>query len=214
MVVASAKSSPLLFENSEDMVEVASLHLGGRQDKVVPSEDLERVSSKFISPEVHIHEQGHCFPIRAEWLERVVGFVERQSSRDNVHVCADEEALVEQKEEVESILSIYPEVCVRVAPAESCGRPCAVLSVDMKNMNPDVTLPLTLVIHFTSKYPVHQVPIIRLEHNLSLADFSLQSQHALLQRLDAEAKDSLGNPSVFSIISCAEEWLLGIVFYH
>ena len=220
MICASAKSSPLLFSGC-DKVDLPSLHLGGEQDRVVPLEDLRIVAEQFVSPEVYTHEQGHCFPTRASWLEKVVNFIHRQGGEKGdvkekkkekeSDVCMSEEVMVEQQEEVESILSIYPEVSVRVEAAEEVGQPCAELAVELQALNPEVLVPLTLVICFTAKYPLQGVPRLRLEHKLSLADFSLQSQQALLEVLEAEAKGSVGNPSVFSIISAAEEWLLGII---
>eukprot|EP00602_Paraphysomonas_sp_CaronLab_P002150 CAMPEP_0185028482 /NCGR_PEP_ID=MMETSP1103-20130426/14225_1 /TAXON_ID=36769 /ORGANISM="Paraphysomonas bandaiensis, Strain Caron Lab Isolate" /LENGTH=899 /DNA_ID=CAMNT_0027562909 /DNA_START=19 /DNA_END=2715 /DNA_ORIENTATION=- len=63
--------------NSKVPTNVRSLHLMGQKDNVIPVANSALLASRFVSPEVIEHEQGHCIPTRAVMLNSYVAFLEK-----------------------------------------------------------------------------------------------------------------------------------------
>jgi hypothetical protein len=48
--------------SSRERIALASLHLVGAADKVVPPQSSRQLAARFLDPVIIEHEQGHCIP--------------------------------------------------------------------------------------------------------------------------------------------------------
>lgn len=54
---------------------ISSLHFAGKGDQVVPLLSSRTLSSRFNAAVYIEHEQGHCIPMKAEYISRIVDFI-------------------------------------------------------------------------------------------------------------------------------------------
>eukprot|EP00924_Labyrinthula_sp_SR-Ha-C_P010924 snap_masked-scaffold_47-processed-gene-1.71-mRNA-1 protein AED:1.00 eAED:1.00 QI:0/0/0/0/1/1/4/0/297 len=86
-----------------EKIKLTSLHVYGKQDKLVlPSASLE-VASYFETAQIHEHNQGHCIPSKAVDHEVILQFVRNQLEKSSFELSS------EQEEELEALNSIYAE---------------------------------------------------------------------------------------------------------
>lgn len=192
---------------------VASLHVAGKADLAVPLASSLSLSRRFQSPIFLEHDQGHCIPMKANFLERYVAFVQshletyeasilanshseslsilplstqEKAAEQSVFVCASKEIASAQSDEMEVLLSIYPnEVTVLTAAPQAENDLCGRVLV---RLPPNHTLPsesssatvifrimsqLSLTFQFTSFYPEEMLPIVTIHRgDLSSTEFS------------------------------------------
>ena len=175
----------------EGMLNISSLHVMGETDAVVTLAESRRLASKFTRSEVLTHEKGHCLPSSAAFLDQIKVFAERQSklvSTDVKHAnssscvamtsfCAEQ-----QSEEVEVLLSIFPDLVTveQEAPSE-VGKPCArfsfQLSLDLDD--PLSVKCVTLKFSMPGNYPSEDKPLVEIKSALPLSEWSPRQHRAL-----------------------------------
>jgi len=228
VIAAGATYKSFLFRSEDSTIdELHSLHIFGRADKLVPLKVSKLLAEKFNSSLTcfYEHEQGHCFPSRAESLEVVVNFIKQRRSsitelgtghcakQNNskkpplVAMCLNDEVAQEQADEIEAMESIYPDLKLLSAKRpEKQGDPCGHLLIPLKCDNGSANVKICIEIVFGESYP-DVLPQIKLQHSLSTLQFPPGAQRRLLAAIKEEIKSLEGMPCAFSAVSAAETWL-------
>jgi hypothetical protein len=101
--------------------DIRSLHIGGTKDKAVPIESSIKLSNRFFQSEFLTHDQAHCVPTKAIFLDKYVDFVssihaEAEAKADHT-ISKDHNEIVNCSNDLNSTLpsstkSIEPESCI------------------------------------------------------------------------------------------------------
>lgn len=226
IVVAGATFKDFLFAKNSKVESVDSLHIFGSKDRLVPPEVSKKVASKFCQKRVQIfeHEQGHCFPSRAEALKIVVDFLQEKQNKaiagapdtdssqleqavnHSQYRCASDDVAQDQADEIEAMESIYPNITVLNERPAKLGDPCGHILVPLTCENELLNNQISLELSFPDSYP-NVLPEISLRHALSAIDFSSAAQKLLLRSIHEELSGLEGMPCSFSAVTAAESFL-------
>lgn len=137
----------------------------------------------------------------------------------SIYLCSSDSNAVQQSDEIEALLAIYPDFISvhQSAPSikgEPCGRISYKLNVSELSIINSIILPpkiwfdnLKININFTPSYPEEDIPKFDLDvGKLSMLDITSFQRRSLLTTIHNAI--SIGDPSVFLIIQAVEEWIL------
>ena len=208
---------------------VRSLHTAGTADLVVPVASSQALARRFADPVFIVHDQGHCVPSKADFVAQVVDFIEAhgrgaQPAADALPAvpvekhgaanappppplpCTSPENAEQQRDELEALLSIYPDADLRMLrPAPTAAAdPSAAFSIALDTSAADGAPAawaghLRLVIDFPPNYPEGPPgttePAIDVDScGLSMMDFGSAVRRSLLATVRAAAAASAGAP--------------------
>jgi len=209
----AASSIPGLWKGSKCTgISLPSLHIFGTSDQVVPVSSSTELASRFVNPELYEHPQGHCLPSNRPSMDTYVAFLEKVHASLQIkgESCLSIESAQEQQDELEALVSMYPEKISILTPApEGAGAPCAKFEVSMETSadSPLQGKPLKLAIALPADYP-NDLPLVKLQHSFSVLDFPEPVEQSLVTHMESEMEVQKGMPCVFSAITAAEEWLV------
>lgn len=86
ILVAGFKSGQTQHDIYYDMnnkINIPSLHLIGKSDKVIPSEMGLKLTNYFVNPKIHLHDAGHFIPVNAESKNVYIEFL-TEMSKNNI----------------------------------------------------------------------------------------------------------------------------------
>jgi ribosome-binding ATPase YchF (GTP1/OBG family)/predicted esterase len=188
VIVAGSYAIPGLLRSRP--VDIPSLHIMSMQDTCVnysASQDLVRafqVSAK------HVHELGHCLPVRLSDLDVYHAFVQKHTSEDKN---STNEATEEQREEFEAIQAIFMDdvLAIEFSP------PALRIAISDTGAGEDVAISLRL----PPGYPESEPPEIKM---LGLPRDLTAGCVAAVQ---VEAEANSGVAMLFQLVNTAREWL-------
>ena len=213
---------------------VRSLHAAGTTDLVVPVVSSQALARRFADPIVVMHDQGHCMPSKADFVAKVVEFIELGGHAPPPPVtpspgaanttlppqppqpCSSAENAEQQRDELEALLSIYADAdlkLIRAAPSAP-EDPSAAFSIALDVSAAADGVPtswagrLRLVLDFAPSYPDAEPVSVDVDTGgLSMMDFPSAVRRSLLAAVRAAATAGVGAPSAFACIQAAGEWL-------
>ncbi len=215
---------------------VHSLHIAGKQDTAVSMLSSRQLASKFnldIS-EFLEHDQGHCFPSKADITDKCTEFISRMSNICRVEsvsnttveaVCQSitEEDATAQAEEIEVLSVMFPdditiflessksslsitEYCSNLLYSHNDILLVRLNTSDCHNAkwNGEISLRITRPWNYPSSACVG---VEVLTGKLSLHDLTTSQQTSLIHTVQQCAASIIGIPSIMNCIQAANEWL-------
>lgn len=76
LICIGSPDIPDSYGNIQISNHINSLHFGGEKDLNVDIESSKRLSNHFTSPRFISHEFGHCIPMKSQYINEIVKFVE------------------------------------------------------------------------------------------------------------------------------------------
>jgi len=168
-----------------------TLHIMSVQDTCVNCSASQDLARRFPGSTTHMHEQGHCLPVRAADLDVYQAFVAQTHSP----TASVNEATEEQQEELEAMKAIFMDDILecRLAP------PSIKVAIRDSGAGADAAISMTL----PAGYPesARELPAVKC---LGMPrDLAAACQAALLEEMKANA----GSPMLFQLVNYVREWL-------
>jgi len=80
IIIAGFKSNQMnhnIYYDLNNKIKLSSLHLIGKEDKVIPEEMATKLTHYFESPQVFFHNSGHLIPVNAESKNAIFEFLNK-----------------------------------------------------------------------------------------------------------------------------------------
>ena len=221
--------------NPTDTLDIPSLHVWGEADKLITPTQSQAVLKYYHNPQHHVHEGGHHVPMRAASVTAYLDFIKRattapvdgdntasasssQPANPNKSIITtiaaptqpDEETIMAQQDEVEALSAIFPDEFTLLSKQindETYKHPIRYrIDLPPSEMGVWPPHPISLIVEYPPDYPSHSLPIISLEHNNNMMEFSSGHMQMCLTAIREAAEAEQGMPCVLSCVYAAREF--------
>lgn len=224
MVAGYDAPLPKELQSCTDKLRVPSLHVWGQADKLITPEQSRAVMSAYQNPKQHVHEGGHHVPMRAVSVAAYLDFIKDSttSNGDRNHtdisttnvsstpVNPDEETAMAQQDEVEALSAIFPDEFILLSKKlndEVYQHPIRYrILLPESDEGTWPPHPISLLVEYPVDYPSLNLPIVSLQHENNVMEFSSGHVHQCLNAIQEAAKAEQGMPCVMSCIYAAREF--------
>jgi len=213
------------------LCDIPSLHVMGSKDEMIPPSRSREVLAYFTNPVVHEHSGGHCLPMKAADVSKMISFITENSVDDNNAGSDNDKAISmelprsqkvplpdeaheqDQIDEVEALKAIYPDQIhmrsnVQCNPddEEGSNRYAHPITYDI-NLSPETEElwpphELRLSIKYPPLYP-DVSPIVSLGHSMNVFEFPSVVEQSCLEAIRSSAQDEMGMPCVMGCVMAA-----------
>ena len=223
---------PTNFNHSNDTscLSMPSMHIYGKNDRLVTPSASRALLNSYIRPLVHEHDGGHYIPMRADDVAVILSFImkysneepnqENESISPSINVPDEEHAQI-QKDECESLAMIFPDEFQLLTPTEGVEldeygqehikykHPISYSiqlspAKDILDQDPEMaSLWPSKSIGLKITYTAtypDSSPIISLHHDMNLLEFKLSQSKACIEAIQEVANQELGMPCVMSCV--------------
>jgi len=222
--------------NAVDTLDIPSLHVWGEADKLITPEQSQAVLKYYRNPQQHVHEGGHHVPMRAANVTAYLDFIKESTSSDNsitvssrgpqsakpaktttamtapsvAPALLDEETAMAQQDEVEALSAIFPEEFTLLSKQiddETYKHPIR-YRIDLPESDMGTWPPhaISLLVEYPADYPSQSLPIISLEHQNNMMQFSSGHMQLCLSAINEAAETEQGMPCVLSCVYAARDF--------
>jgi len=177
--------------------DLPSLHVMSLEDTAVSISASKDLAKLFRGATTHMHEQGHCIPVRASDVDLYQSFIMQHTQGAAEAAAEDGEATEEQREELEAIQAIFMDDVLECSLGASRGTRVRIALSDTP-ASADVAIQFRL----PPDYPATELPVFQM---LGLPkDLTRHCEAAVRE----EAVASAGAAMLFQLVNAAREWLL------
>jgi hypothetical protein len=201
----------------------------GEADRIITPEQSKTVMKHYRNPQHHIHEGGHHVPMRAANVTTYLDFINESRTtltNDGKALAAsasatttktttpaepDEECAMAQQDEVEALSAIFPEEFTLLSKQHNDERyqhpiRYRIHLPECDGVGTWPPHPISLLVEYPSDYPTQSLPIISLQHENNMMEFSSGHVQMCLAAIQEAAEAECGMPCVLSCVYAAREF--------
>ena len=232
-----------LLSSTDNLVEesfirgIDTLHVIGMRDQLITPEQSHALASKYENAVIHEHPMGHCVPMKAADVQKMISFIADsvmvvdvtseniESKNSTSMIIPDEEHSQTQIDECVSLELIYPDTFQLLSPFEYLNKEdpdegkkyfhpisfSLLVDIDKDDISDssDNYLPKKPISLQIQYPPLYPdvPPILSLSHDMNLLEFLGVQENACLKVVRDIAQAELGMPCIMSCILALQDFV-------